>query len=276
MTVPVTIAMPTYNADEEIFRRVIDLALGGSPKDTPLVVVDMSTTDVVMRVCADAGERVRYEWLESRGVSHSRNRCIELAETQLVAFLDSDAYAHPGWLDPLVAQLQGDGRVGVVGSKILPAFHAAPGRLMHTVTASDWLSLLDLGEEPVDIPAVIGTSYALDRERVPDPPFDESRGRRPGVATAGEEVLLCMKARERGWRVVYEPRSVVDHDIPASRASWRWMWGRAYAAGQEDALWEGAGDFPRPRFGLADHAFRAAVAPSFIAGRLRARLRPPR
>jgi GT2 family glycosyltransferase len=273
MTVAVTIAMPTYNADDSVFRRVIEHALAGSPDDVPLVVVDMSTTDVVRRLCGEVGERVRYEWLESRGVSHSRNRCVELAETRYVAFLDSDAYARPGWLGPMLDQLTGEGGVAVVGSRIFPAFRGTPHRLMRTATASDWLSLLDLGERPLDIPAVIGTSYALDRERVPDPPFDESRGRRPGVATAGEEVLLCQQARERGWRVVYEPRSVVEHDIPATRAAWRWMWGRAYAAGQEDALWEPAGAFPRPPFGPADHVFRAAVAPPFIAGRLRARLR---
>jgi GT2 family glycosyltransferase len=255
---------------------VIRDALAGSPDGIPLVVVDMSTTDVVRRVCDETGERVRYEWLESRGVSHSRNRCVELAETRYVAFLDSDAYVHPGWLEPLYEQLAGPGEVGVVGSRILPAFRGKPHRLMRTVTASDWLSLLELGDEPVDIPAVIGTSYALDRDRVPDPPFNELRGRRPGVATAGEEVLLCQQARRRGFRVVYEPRSVVEHEIPASRASWRWMWGRAYAAGQEHAMWESAGKFPRPPFRPADHVFRAAVAAPFIAGRLRARLRTPR
>jgi cellulose synthase/poly-beta-1,6-N-acetylglucosamine synthase-like glycosyltransferase len=273
MTVPVTIAMPTYNAEEPVFRRVVDDALAGSPPDTQLVVVDMSTTDVVRRVCAENATRVRYEWLDSRGVSHSRNRCVELCETRYVAFLDSDAYPHAGWLEPLTEQLAGPDRVGVVGSRIVAAFRGTPNRLMRTATASVWLSLLDLGDQAVDIPTVIGTSYALDRERVPDPPFDESRGRRPGVAMAGEEVLLCRQVRASGWRVVYEPRSVVEHDIPAARAGWRWMWRRAYAAGQEDALWESAGDFPVPRFGPADHAFRAAMAPPFFAGRLRARLR---
>jgi GT2 family glycosyltransferase len=278
MTVAVAIAMPTYNPDEEVFRHVVADALAGSAPDVRMIVVDMSTTDVVERVCAEHADRVEFHALpDSRGVSHSRNRCVELAATRYVAFLDSDAYAEPGWLIPLVDQLTGAGRVAVAGSRILPAFRAGrPSRLMETATASDWLSLLDLGPEPLDIPAVIGTSYALDRERAPDPPFDESRGRRPGVATAGEEVLLCQRSREAGWRVVYEPRSVVRHDIPASRASWPWMWRRAYAAGIEDGLWEAVGEFPRPPFGARDHAFRAAVAAPFLAGRLRARLRPPR
>jgi GT2 family glycosyltransferase len=193
-----------------------------------------------------------------------------------VAFLDSDAFARPGWLEPLLTRLTEDKRVAVVGSRIWPAHRAGAGRLMRTATASDWLSLLDLGDEPVDIPTVIGTSYAFDRERVSDPPFSEARGRRPGLGTAGEEVLLCQMARENGWRVVYEPRSIVEHDIPESRATWRWFFHRAYDAGQEHTLWGPTESFPRRKFGIADHAFRAAVAPFFLFGRLRARLRPTR
>jgi glycosyltransferase involved in cell wall biosynthesis len=276
MTVPVTIGMPTFNADEGVFRRVLSLALEHSDDDVPIVVVDMSTTDVVSRVCASAAARVRYEHIESRGVSHSRNRCVELAETRYVAFLDSDAYARAGWLAALLDRLTSDERVAVAGSRIYPAFRGRVSPLMRTVTASDWLSLLDLGDEPVDIPTVIGTSYAFDRERVPRPPFDESRGRRPGVATAAEEVLMCQNAREMGWRVVYEPRSVVEHDIPAARASWRWFVGRAYAAGQEHGMWGPSGDFPERNYRAADHAFRAIVAAPFMIGRVRGRWFPGR
>jgi GT2 family glycosyltransferase len=276
MTVSVTLGMPTFNPDEEVFRRVVSLALENSADDVPLVIVDMSTTDVAQRICAAAGARVRYEHFESRGVSHSRNRCVQLAETRYVAFLDSDAYARPGWLAALLERLTSDNRVAVVGSRIYPAFRGSVNPLMKTVTASDWLSLLDLGDEATDIPTVIGTSYAFDRQRVPDPPFDETRGRRPGVATAAEETLLCQQARQLGWRVVYEPRSVVEHDIPAARASWRWFFGRAYAAGQEHSMWGATDALPRGRHTAADHAFRALLAPPFMLGRLRGRLFPAR
>ena len=41
--------------------------------------------------------------------------------------------------------------------------------------------------------------------------FDESLGRRPGWPLAMEENVLCDRARADGWRVVYDPRSVVRH-----------------------------------------------------------------
>lgn len=269
--------MPAYNPDEGSFRRVLRDAIAGSAPGTPIVVVDMSSTDVARRVCAEVGDPVRYDaHPQSGGVSHSRNRCVALSGTRYVAFLDSDGYAEPGWLEPLLGALSEE-RVAVVGSRILPEWHERPRRLMTTVTARDWLSLLDLGPAPRNVPVVMGTSYAIDRDRTPDPPFDESRGRRPGWALASEEVLLCEQVRAAGWRVVYEPRSVVRHDIPAGRASWRWMWRRAWTAGQEAGIgWQAREGFPHPPLTLADHAFRLAVAPPFLAGRLSARLRPPR
>jgi glucosyl-dolichyl phosphate glucuronosyltransferase len=262
--VSVTVAIPTLNDDPDVFCRVLDLVASGAP-GVPVVVVDMSTEDGVRRVCAGR-DGVRYHaFPESGGVSHSRNRGVQIAQTRYVAFLDSDAFPEAGWLDPLVARLE-DCRVAVVGSRILPAWESRPPRLLNTVPAWDWLSLLDLGDWPVDVPRIIGTSYALDRERVPEPPFDESTGRKPGWPLAMEENVLCDAARADGWRVVYEPASVVRHRIPPERASWRWMWRRAHTAGRETRA---AGRFeplPRPRLTPRDRLFQAVVAPAFFAG----------
>jgi GT2 family glycosyltransferase len=262
--VTLTIAIPTFNDDPEVFRRVLDLVADVAPR-VPVVVVDMSTDDRVASVCESRAGVNYHAFPDSGGVSHSRNRCIELAETRQVAFLDSDAFPEPGWLEALAARLA-DERVAVVGSRILAAWQSPPPRLMRSVTASDWLSLFDLGDEPVDVPRIIGTSYAIDRERLPDPPFDESSGRKPGWPLAMEENILCDAVRVAGWRVVYEPASVVRHNIPADRASWPWMWRRAHTAGRETRM---AGRFepiPRPRPTVRDRAFQAAVAIPFLLG----------
>lgn len=267
----VTVAIPTFNDDPAVLARVLEGAVAGSPV-RPVIVVDMSTEEGVRRTCERFGNAVRYHaFPESGGVSHSRNRCVELAETRYVAFLDSDAFPEPGWLVPLVERVAEDD-VAVAGSRILGAWERRPPRLFRTVPASDWLSLFDLGPESADVPRIIGTSYAIDRELAPDPPFDETVGRRPGWPLAMEENLLCEAVRAAGHRVVYEPRSVVRHRIPAERATWRWMWRRAHTAGRETRH---AGRFepiPRPRFTLRDRAFQAAVALPFFAGLLA----PPR
>jgi GT2 family glycosyltransferase len=261
-----TVAIPTFNDDPRVFERTLAGALAGS-SSRPLVV-DMSTERAVRDACARHPGRVRYEpYPESGGVSHSRNRCVELAETRWVAFLDSDAFPEPGWLTPLAERLA-EKDVAVVGSRILGHWERPPGCLFRSAPAADWLSLFDLGPDPLDVPRVMGTSYALDRERVGERPFDESVGRRPGWPLAMEEPLLCERARQAGWRVVYDPRSVVRHHLPSSRTTWRWMWRRAHTAGRETRLGGRFEPLPRPTFGVRDVLFQAAMAVPFGVGLL--------
>ena len=83
-----------------------------------------------------------------------------------------------------------------------------------------------------------------------------------------EENVLCEAAREAGWRVVYEPGSVVHHRIPPERATWGWMWRRAHTAGRETRV---AGRFepiPRPPLTRADRFFQASLVAPFVVGML--------
>jgi GT2 family glycosyltransferase len=232
------------------------------------VVVDMTPEPALGELLKDDADASYVHFPESGGVSHSRNRLAHEARTRHVVYLDSDAFPQPGWIEAITERIANPD-VAVVGTRILPAWERPPGALMTTVTASDWLSLYDLGDEPLDVPVIIGTSYAVDLELAPDPPFDESLGRRPGWPLAMEENRLCAAVRERGHRVVYEPGAVVRHHIPVDRASWRWMWRRAHTAGRETRAagrWE---PLPARSLGWRDRAFQIAVAVPFFAGMAR-------
>jgi GT2 family glycosyltransferase len=259
-----TIAVPAFRDDAAIFARMHASVRAVAPA-TPLVVVDMSP-DPGLGELFEQDPHARYiHFPESGGVSHSRNRLAREAQTTHVVFLDSDAFVEPGWLEAMARRIA-EPDVAVVGARILPEWERTPGALMTTATASDWLSLYDLGDQPLDVPLIIGTSYAVDLSLAPDPPFDESLGRRPGWPLAMEENRLCEAVRASGHRVVYEPGAVVRHNIPADRASWRWMWRRAHTAGRETRVAGRSEPLPARRLTLRDRAFQAAVAIPFFAG----------
>jgi GT2 family glycosyltransferase len=264
----VTIAIPTFEGDPALLRRVFEAASAQS--DRPVLVVDMSRTDVVAEAAAAAGGVEVVRMPDSRGVSHSRNELVRRAGTRYVLFLDSDAVPEPGWRDAMRAGFE-QPDVAIVGARVLPAWPRRPPRLIDSATARDWISMFDLGDAPQPVPRVMGTSYALDRERVGDAPFDEALGRRPGVEVAHEEVQLALDAGRAGWRCWYAADAVVHHHIGRDRTTWRFMVRRAFTAGREIALWpdEGIAPLPRPPFTWRDHAFRALMAPAFLAGRLR-------
>jgi mycofactocin glycosyltransferase len=264
----VTVAIPTFEGDPALLRRVFESAAAQSER--PVLVVDMSRTDVVAQAAADTGGVEVVRLPDSRGVSQSRNECVRRAGTRYILFLDSDAVPAPGWLAAVRGGFD-EPRVAIVGARVLPAWPRRPPPLIDSVTARDWISMFDLGASPRPVPWVMGTSYALDRDRVGDSPFDEALGHRPGGKVGHEEVQLAFDVRRAGWRCWYAGGAVVHHHIGPERTTWRFMQRRAFKAGRESVLWRGEEiePLPRPAFTWRDHAFRALVAPAFLAGRLR-------
>ncbi len=264
----VTPAVVTCDDDPGYLAEALDVTIGEGMAE-PVLVVDMSSGDGVRRVCEERGDAIRYVAApDSRGVSDSRNRALAATRTRYLLFLDADALPTPGWAAAMRRAFERADGVAIVGARCPARWTDRPPRLFRTALAGDFLSLFELGDEPIDVPRIMGTSYAIDRERVPAEPFPLELGFGPGTSLAGEEVELCERAREQGWRVRYEPSAVVFHTIRPGRATWRSMLRRAFHAGQEGRrLGRRLEPLPR-RVGPADRLFQAAIAPAFAAGML--------
>jgi GT2 family glycosyltransferase len=261
-----TIAIPTFEGDPALLRRVLGAAVAQA--EVPPMVVDMSATDIVSDACAEVGGLEYVALPGSSGLSESRNAATARASTRYLLFLDSDAVPEPGWAEAMRAGFEEE-RVAIVGARVLAAWERRPPALFTTATAADWLSMFDLGERSREVPRVVGTSHALDLDRTGRAPFDESLGRKPGDAMGHEEVSMALAAKRAGWRCWYAAGAVVHHHLPPARGTWGYMLRRAFTAGRELAL-ESDRLEPLPReLTLRDHAFRALVAPAVLAGRLR-------
>jgi hypothetical protein len=261
-----TVGLAAFDDDPSKLALVLDALLAEPLEQRPLVV-DMSRGSSV-RAVATARPRIRYvPYPESAGLSDSRNRLVQLSETRYLLFVDADAVPDPGWAGAIRRSFRGD--IAVVGPRCLPVFPRAVPRLFETPAALDLLGMFDLGPEPQDVPRIMGTSFAVDLDRLSSrAPFSLEHGRRPGVLEGGEEVQLCEAVRAAGWTVRYEPSAVVRHHLRPERASWRWMLRRARVAGRE-ARRAGGRLEPLPRqFGARDYAFLAVIAPAYFAGRL--------
>jgi GT2 family glycosyltransferase len=258
--------MITRNDDPAILSQVLD-AVVAQDAGNPIVLVDMSTDDRVRRVCEQRPEAVRYFHLPgSRGVSDSRNAVVGHVDTRYVLFLDSDAVPEAGWAAAMRGAFKREPSAAVVGARVLPRWTETPPRLFRSSFAGDFLSLFDLGDQPLEVPRIMGTSYAIDLERVPPQPFPPELGYQLGNPLGGEEVELCERAAREGWSVVYEPEAVVAHIIGRGRATWRSMLRRAFHAGREARRLEHRHP-PLPRHPtLRDRLFQAAIAPAFAAG----------
>ena len=89
----VSIIMPAYNAEKTI-RESIESVISQTVKDWELIVIDDGSSDDTADIIAEfsnSDSRIRFLKNENnRGVSYTRNRAIELAKGEWIAFLDCD------------------------------------------------------------------------------------------------------------------------------------------------------------------------------------------
>jgi glycosyltransferase involved in cell wall biosynthesis len=124
-----TIVVPAPDRPGELNRCL------GAAGPLPKIVVDDGSTDppAIAAVCArhDA-HLVRRE--VPGGSASARNEALDLAQTGLDAFLDSDCIPQDGWLEPLCGALA-DPAGGVAHRRIRPLGAAGDGTVARFVTA---------------------------------------------------------------------------------------------------------------------------------------------
>ena len=99
----ISVIIPVYNA-EAYLEECVASVLNSTYHETELWLLDDGSTDRSGEICgrlAKAASNIRYERLDHRGVSATRNTGLELAQGKYVFFMDSDDAIHPQLLECL-------------------------------------------------------------------------------------------------------------------------------------------------------------------------------
>lgn len=185
-----TVAVCTRNRPKELRRALVSLVRQIPPPSEILVIdnapVDGRTRDLVEREFPE----VRYQEEPMPGLGFARNRALSAALGDVVAFLDDDAEAAPGWAAALLAPFEEDRQVAAVAGSDgprtrLPREMDAPMPRTGTLVGR----VLDLG----------APSLAVHRWRMLRlNGFDEK-------LAAGSALDALWRLLAAGWAVVVEP-----------------------------------------------------------------------
>lgn len=92
MKMKFSVIIPVYNAEKYI-ERAIDSIVKQDYKDYEMILINDGSTDrsleIIQRL-AERNTRIRVESIVNEGVSHARNKGIELANGEYVLFMDAD------------------------------------------------------------------------------------------------------------------------------------------------------------------------------------------
>ena len=109
----VSVIIPTYNCDRYI-TQAVESALSQTYRNREIIVVDDGSTDDTLRVLEPYFEQIRYVYQENQGVAVARNSGIEIAQGELIAFLDGDDFFLPDKLARQVACFEAEPSLGMV------------------------------------------------------------------------------------------------------------------------------------------------------------------
>jgi len=255
----VSVVVPTYDGAETLRTTIQALRRQTVPDDRyEIIVVDDASTDDSARIAGAAGARVIRQ-PANRGAGAARNAGARAARAPLVAFIDDDCTAEPGWLAELIEPLS-DPSVDGAGGQIVP--HADDGLVSRYIAARNpWKplpatllesasplyrlrlylqGLLESGgadeEADCDLFAVAGANMAFRTAVLTGlGGFDETY-------RVSEETELCRRLHSRpgGSRVVYRPSAKVHHRFHPSlrgvfrRARWYGEGNARFAAEHDD------------------------------------------
>ncbi len=188
-----------------------------------IVVIDGSTDKTEMIVGEYAFQVIT---TSNRGLSNARNTGLNAATGEIVAFMDDDAYPDPHWLHYIAHTFLTKDVCGVGGPNILPSedgraaecIALSPGGPTHVLTSDS---------EAEHIPGCNMAFWKSSLEAVGG--FD------PQFRVAGDDVDLCWRLLDRGWKIGFHPSAVVWHH---RRVSFRTYLKQQKGYGKAEAMLE--------------------------------------
>ncbi len=192
--------------------------------DFEIIYVDDGSTDESLSIAERHRDQVRIIAQENQGLSVARNVGAQAATGEIVAYIDSDAYADPDWLRHIVTAMSSGSYAGAGGPNLTPASDGLTAQLIAFCPGNPTYVLKD----NVRAEHIAGVNMAFRRDALLG-----IGGFDPVHIRAGDDVDICWRLEDAGFRLAFSPAAIVwHHRRPSIRAYIRQQLGYGEAENQ--------------------------------------------
>lgn len=232
-----------------------------------VIVVDNNSTDgtpdAVATVCQESAFTVQYVFERQQGLSHARNKGIQIARGDVLAFTDDDVTVDASWLVELRAAFEKYGCTAV-GGKVVPLWSAPRPRWFYDeppFSLRGAIAQFDLGDHSCETrTAPFGANMAFARKAFDKyGVFRSDLGRTKEILLSGEETELFHRLISAGERVAYTPLAVVYHPVGIERTRKRYFQSWFFHFGRGQIRTSGIAQGVICYFGIPRYLLREAV-----------------
>lgn len=211
----VSLLIPTYNEESVILRKLLNVEDMFYPKEKmEIVVVDSGSTDntcqIVQSFVSKSPGKFRLLVQPQRfGKASALNYAVQHCQGDVVIMTDADAILNKNAAEKIVENFN-DPIIGAVTGRlfILNSDQSSITKLEKSYR--DIYEFIRMGESNLDsTPIFNGPITAFRRELFDDLESD----------TVTDDIELCIRIREKGYRAVYEPAAIAYEYAPVSLKS---------------------------------------------------------
>lgn len=222
-----SLIIATYNRAEQLMVTLESVAMQHYPTARwECIVVDNNSKDntrerVEAFAAAHPTLQLRYCFEQNQGLSYARNRGIEEAEGEILAFVDDDERIVEEFVAAYVELFASHPDAMSAGGKIIAEYPTGRPHWMSKYTERPIANPMDFGQSIKPFPkgCIPGGGNMAMRRSVFDliGKFDTSLGRTGKQLIGGEESDLFERIEAAGMPCYYVPRAVMYHIIPESK-----------------------------------------------------------
>ncbi len=231
-TLKISIIIPTLNRAPVLSKALESIFNQKSNIDFEIIVVDNGSIDETNKICKyweTNRAHFKYYYDSVPGLLTGRHKGAEEASGEILSFLDDDVELSDTWLKAVFETMSSRPDISLMTGPNMPRYEKDPPEWVsyfwngtpYGGKECSCLSLLDLGNNIIEIDPIYvwGLNFSI-RKSV----FLELGGFHPDCIPAHLQMFqgdgetgLSLKAIEKGYKALYNPKALVYHDVPAER-----------------------------------------------------------